>query len=472
MEKRAFGTVALVLGSAWALAWSSPAGAQEFLRDTRVANGAGIEAGGFEIHPGLAAEVGWDSNYLGRSDKTGANIENGAPLNGPIDTGMLRVTPSLSLSMAPHSSTGAGGPFALALGASGTYREFFNPLLSNQRNMSVNANAGLVILPGHEWSGSISGNFSRTIQPTILGNPDLSYNNDLLVGVADLAAQPNLGTLDWHFGYIIAATIFEQSAGNPYNNLLNTGYTRGKWNFRPRTALIYDGQISYRDFSDTTGAAFALHQSTPVRARVGLQGLVTPAFSILGMIGYGATLENANFAGDTTVQQYDSIIGALELKFFPGGSPPPSRGEGPVVKPSLLVSTIAVGYNRDFMASYMGDFYGLDRGYLKAEYFFGGTFLVTLTGGVGALEHPSLYYGSATGAAPSGILMANSYTDVAADATLYVQYNVLQSLAINATGMYSETLSNTQLPVAPNSPQVYDLNIRHISAFLGVRWFL
>jgi hypothetical protein len=444
------------------------AGAQEFLHDPRVSNGDGVHAGDIDVHPGVAAEIGYDSNYLWRSDKTGANLINGAPTNGPIDSGVLRVTPSLSLSLTPASKGGEGtsrsAPFSISVGANGTYREFLNPALSNQRNISVNAFAGLAILPGHEWSGSISGNYARLVQPTVLGNPDLSYNNDMLSGTVDLAAHPRLGSVSVHLGYTIGATLFEQDSGSSYNNLLNMGYARGQWRFDSRASFLFDGQVAYHDFGDTAagaGSAFELHNSLPVRARVGMEGLITPVLSAVGMVGYGGTFTQSNFVGDPTVEQYSSVIGNVELRFSPGG--PPGTVPG---KPSLLISTITLGYNRDFALSYQGDFYGIDRGYLKADYFFGGRFVVTLQGGVGTLEHPNIYF------APEGQLMANAHTDVAADATAFTEYRVIPTVGINATLTYSENFSDTLLPVAPNSTEVYDLNMRRITAFLGVRWFM
>jgi hypothetical protein len=493
MKKRAFGAIAVVLGGVSALTWTVPAraqaGTEAWVKDKRIGEGAGYTAGDFEIHPGIAGEIGWDSNYLGRSDKTGPTIANA----NPVDTGEIRITPSLSLRTAPvseRSSDGAPAPLpavGFALGASGTYMEFLNSApvsnsangntstLQSQRNMSAAANAALSILPGREWSGSVAVSYTRAIQPTVAGFPDASYNNDTISANADLAVMPNLGTLDWHFGYTFTGTFFEQAAGQGYNNTFHTGYTRGRWRFRPRTALLYDGQVSFRSYDDTANADFLLHQSTPVRARIGLEGLVTSRFSIQAMVGYGATLTNPINSTDQTVRQYDSVIGNLELRFFVGGQPQVAPG----AKPSLLVSTIALGYTRDFQASYLDDFYGLDRGYLKAEYFFAGKFLVTLQGGVGAYEHPDLFFGTGNGgtvANPS--LMASSFTDVAADASLFVEYRVLPSLGINATGTYYENFSSTQLPVTimdkdlGSAGQVYDLNVRRITAFLGVRWFM
>jgi hypothetical protein len=468
-----------VLTGACALTLSVPASAQEFLKgDRKITEGPGYQAGDFEIHPGLAAEVGYDSNYLTRSDKTGPTLLNGAPQAPPIESGELRISPSLSIRTQPSAQRAGGAPggeqpaVTLSAGASGTYRELFAKDLQNQRNMSAAANVAVGILPGREWSGSVNATYTRTIQPSVQGNPDISYNNDVIAANADLATQPNMGTLSWHFGYTFTGTIFEQSDGTPYNNTLHTGYTRGRWRFRPRTALVYDGQVSLRSYGDASHASFILHQATPVRAKIGMEGLVTPRFSILGMIGYGATLTNGN-AGDPSVQQYDSIIGNLELRFFPGSTP-----ETQDAKPSLMVSTIALGYTRDFQASYLNDFYGIDRGYLSVEYFFAGRLVTTLNGGVGAYEYPDLYFGGANGVSTTTpILMAKSYTNVVANATLFVEYRVLQGVGINATGTYGETFSSTLLPSNPSTDVggvkgYYDLNNRRFGAFLGVRWFM
>ncbi len=443
------------------------------MQDRRVQQGPGYQAGEFELHPGIAAEVGYDSNYFGRSDKTDIHYLNGAPQNPPTGTGLLRVTPSVRISTTPAAQRTAEQPtqrpaVSFDGGASGTYREFFSSQTSNQRNMSGNADAMLGILPGRAWSGSLTASWMRMIQPTVLGDPDLSYNNDTITAGADLAAQPNEGTLDWHFGYQYTGIFFEQASGSPYNNQMHTGYSRGRWRFRPRTALLYDGSISYRSFNNASNASFDEHSTTPVRVRMGLEGLVTPRFSVLALVGYGGTF-TTGASNDASVQQYDSVIGQLELRFFPGTTSPELQA-----KPSLLVSTIALGYMRDFQASYLGPALGLDRGYLRAEYFYAGKFLITIEGGVGAYEHPDLYFGAVGNAAP--IKMANAYTDVRADATLFTEYRVVQSFGINGTFSYAENFSSTQLPVTAadvvTRNSLFDMSWRRYQAFFGVRWLM
>src|SRR5208282_1520906 len=122
--------------------------------------------------------------------------------------------------------------------------------------------------------------------------------------------------------------------------------------FRPRTALIYDGTISTRLYNNAGGAAFDEHTSTPVRVRFGLEGLITSRLSLLALAGYGATF-TSGASNDVSVQQYDSMIGQVELRFFPTVARTELQA-----KPSLLVSTIALGYTRDFVASYLGSAYG------------------------------------------------------------------------------------------------------------------
>ncbi|HZO12148.1 MAG TPA: hypothetical protein VFB62_02790, partial [Polyangiaceae bacterium] len=66
--------VALVSALLFALLLSESASAQSdpnsqtWLRDRRYREGAGIRVGDFELHPGIGADFGYDSNYLRRSE--------------------------------------------------------------------------------------------------------------------------------------------------------------------------------------------------------------------------------------------------------------------------------------------------------------------------------------------------------------------------------------------------------------------
>src|SRR5262245_7397780 len=60
---------------------------QPWLADRRYTEGIGFRVGDFELHPGAAAEFGYDSNFLHRADP-----------DDPVGSLHLKITPSFSLS--------------------------------------------------------------------------------------------------------------------------------------------------------------------------------------------------------------------------------------------------------------------------------------------------------------------------------------------------------------------------------------
>src|SRR5690348_517515 len=86
-----------------AVAFSAPrAGAQSqpWLEDRRVGGGIGVRTGNFELHPAIAGEMGYDSNFYQSAGRVTApgSIAGGGFFNEP-DVGIVRfrVTPSLTL---------------------------------------------------------------------------------------------------------------------------------------------------------------------------------------------------------------------------------------------------------------------------------------------------------------------------------------------------------------------------------------
>src|SRR5580658_7989017 len=71
-------------------------GAPEWLKDRRYNEGSGIRAGDLELHPGIAGEVGYDSNFFQRT--TQLNAVNGPPEAPVVPAAVIRITPSLYLS--------------------------------------------------------------------------------------------------------------------------------------------------------------------------------------------------------------------------------------------------------------------------------------------------------------------------------------------------------------------------------------
>jgi hypothetical protein len=456
------------------------ADAPQWLKDRRYNEGIGIRTGDLELHPGIAGEVGYDSNYFLRSDKTGANIENAAPNAPVISAAAFRITPSLYLSTLGAQRregdyTTPQPSVAFRAGVNATYRAFVglsnnqsgnqNNDITQQDNLGGAADARVDILPGRPFGADLFATYARVIMPNIAtANPDLSFTRDDVGVGGELVVTPGSGTLDWHLGYQFHDAIFETSAGQPYDNYTHEAFTRGRWRFRPRTALIYDASLRFNQYVNTTSAANAgLTNSDPVRARIGLNGLITDRFAALAMVGWGATFLDQSITPQQP--QYDSVIGQAELKWFLAASP----GIAAASDVGLTLSSIALGYTRDFQQSYLASYYGSDRGYLKFAYFFAGRALVTVEGGVGAVEYPNMFFGTPGGAIPR----ANAFTDIRADATLFGEYRVVSTVGINATLRYTANFSNTEiLANPPPSTTLLDMSWNRFEAYLGVRWFM
>ena len=171
--------------------------------------------------------------------------------------------------------------------------------------------------------------------------------------------------------------------GQAVRQLTHQAYTRGRWKFRPRTALIYDATLAVqlvpapaerpatllRELDARAGALRARTGSSPTASPCGLDG------------GWGASFyENTRAAAP----QFDSVIAQAELQWFLAASP----GIANATDLGLALSSIALGYTRDFQNSYLGSYLHARIAAICVQYLFAGRALATLEGGVGALEYP------------------------------------------------------------------------------------
>lgn len=434
-----------------ALLTSTAAVAQDqvWLQDRRYTEGMGYRAGDLEVHPGVAGEAGYDSNYFLRSQT-----------ERPVKALRFRLTPSLSIStLSPQRRevAGSGEPPKVTFRAriAATFNELvatdstYSDLLSEQRHISGLASAHLRILPERPWGGDVYGSLVRMVQPS--QNPDRNYDRlETRVG-GGLFWQPGGGIFDWRFGYELGLTAFNQATFEEYDNAEHQLNTRGRWRFLPRTALLYDASLGFVRYADNS----LQHSSDPVRARLGLNGLVSRSLGLLAMAGWGSSFyEGAN------AQQFDGPIGQAELRWFIT----PNPTDDPAT--TLSLSTLALGYSRDFFNSYLGDYYTRDRGYLTLTHFFGRRVLLVADAGAAALQYPTLFF-------PDGAVRSAPFTEIRFDATGFAEYRFSDSFAINGTVRYSAELSKTRLIVQPPPPVIVDdLSFRRLETYLGVRWFM
>ncbi len=445
---------------AFVLFQASSAIAQEqpWLRDRRYQEGIGYRAGNLEIHPGLAGEFGYDSNfyYRAKSEK-------------PVDALRLMITPSLSLATLGPQRRGVVGEeqeppkvnFRAGLAAS--YNEYIgvgskpagdtnDP--SDYRNVGGNGNFVLDILPQRRWGASVYGALIRTIQPSNLSETKMAFNRIAANAGGDLIWAPGGGIFEWRLGYRFDTTQFEKEAFRSMSN--NTHYisTRGRWKFYPKSSVLFDASQGFLRYPNANASTVMLN-SDPLRARLGVNTLLTGHLAFVGMVGWGASFTRA---GATPAENYDGPIGQAQFTFYP--TPSPDLTDAPR-ETSLMLSQIGLGFNRDFANSYLGSFYTRDRGYLTASFFFAGRVLVTLDGGVSRVHFPTLWAANAGGGAT---IRHDPFNDFRIDSSLFAEYRVLDSLGINATFRYDQNKSVTL--------GTDDLSWNKIQAYAGVRWLM
>jgi hypothetical protein len=455
------------------LSWSGTASAQGWLADRRYTEGAGIKTGDFELHPGIGGEVGYDSNWFLRSHKEGPNIVNGPPALPAEGAAIIRVTPSFYVSTLGQQrlQDGTGTrvePRVITFrgGASATLRGFIGDSQFNkQHNVSVASDFRMDVNQSRPLGFAVFGGYNRLIQPQVLANPNLSFNRSDLRGGAEIIGIPGGGTLDLRGGYQIHASLFEETQGVPYTNITHEVYFKDRWKFRPRTALFHDTSLRFINYPNAERATNYLNDSTPLRTRLGVTGLVTERVGLLLAAGYGATFFKNPGAASST--QYDSVNGQAEATFHLGqgaGSDEPGQA-------TLLLSTFSLGVLRDFQNSLLGNFYNVNRAYAKLEYWFGGRTVLRLDAYGEQLNYPEIYINNGT--AP--VLAHSDFTNYRVGGGIFGEYRFTSSFGINTTIEYAETISDTQIPANTAAPgaaaQVFDLNYRRFQAFIGARYF-
>jgi len=447
--------------------WSRPAHAQAWLGDRKNAEGAGIKAGNLELHPGVGAEVGYDSNWLLRSNDTAPNLLNGPPSAPRENAGLLRVTPSLSLrTLGAQRAAGQITMPAVAFDArlSGTYREFIgSDVIRDQRNMSVSADAKVLLAPSRPISFDLLAGYTRAIRPNTVGDPGVSFNTSSPYVGGDLKINPGRGTFDIAAGYRFTATLFEQQAARGYSMLRHDVNVSENWRFRPRTSLFHTTNLGFVNYMSPDLAATALNNSTPLRTRFGLNGLLFDRFGATAALGYGASFMSN---GRESTRQFDSIIGNAELRFYLSGNPDQQVTN---YLPAAQ-STLALGFERDFQVAFLGNANIVHRGYLSLSAFLAGRVLLTVSGGLSAVGFDPVFLNSGGGTQTQ---VTNAFTVVRADAQVYGEYRFSNSFALTATGRYTQSISDQLIPYNNFATAgVFSMSWQRFEAFAGVRWFL
>jgi len=434
-----------------ALTFAVPAVAQDWLSDRARAQGPGIRVGDFELHPGIGIEAGYDSNVF---------FSDGSATSAPIvSSGILRVTPHLLFSTigaqreaegeARDSANASPPTVQFSGGLSASYYAFFADEARN--NLSFDGNLNLVILPERPFTVTIHERFSRVIRPfteqrgvgTGDGRLDFGRNEN------DAGVNFSFGTpgrvLSANLGYSLIYNFFDGDEFKFADSLSHRFNGGASFRFLPQTAFIYDIEGVYRTFpsaGDSLASAL-LSDGFTVRTRVGINGAFTNRLSLSALVGYAA--------GWFDVQDdFESVVAQLELRWQASAS-----------------ARFALGYDRNFTPSYIGNFMRVDRGYVNFQLMIGGSFLVGAEASLGLLDF-------GTPIAPDGTLLGNGErSDIRLSTSLFAEYRLTNWLGLNGTLRYTGDFTDYAYSIMdmPGSTIIDPAGYSKVEAWFGVRAF-
>lgn len=438
---------------------------QPWLADRRYGEGIGVRVGNLELHPGIAGEVGYDSNYFLR-----------APSEVPLSAYRLRVTPSITLTtLGTQRREGANGAppqptVTFRGGAYVAYNEIiatdskYSSEFADQRHLDIGSDIALNFLPAGRVGADTYLNFIRQGQPSNDPNTENAFDRDSLRAGAGVTWRPGGGLFDWRLGYEFLYNYFEKSNFSYLNNFQNGINMRGRWRFLPRTALLYDGSYTWVNYPNPT----VQNDGAIARSSIGMNGLITTKLALLALVGWAGTFYNQG--PGQTPQQFDSITGQAELKWYiSGGADVMNPGSAPVG-----MSYASLGYVRDVSNSYLGNFYQRDRGYVGVSYLLGGVFVTSLTAGISNLAFPDSFYPAGTDNCPAtgACLQHEAFSEQRVDASLFGEYRFSNTFGLNATVNYDRNFTGVKVKSNPADPDGDALAYSRWQAFIGARWFL
>ncbi len=417
--------------------------------------GIGIRTDNLEFHPGLAGEVGYDSNYFQASG------DDGEPT---IPTLRMRLTPSLSLQTLSAARSEGDGPQAappkvkfrtdasLSVDKLISLLEQYSARLEGQTQIGGSVQAKLNVSPDRPLGADFFAGFSRIAQP--FNSPGvLSFNRKVYHGGADLRWRPGGGLLEWNLGYGARATAYEQTDFG-LNNVVHGANTRGLWRFLPKTGLIYQGEVQFvkRLYQPTR-----LHDGTSVSSQLGINGLITSKIGALVLGGWRSGFYEADEAGN--VEDLDTPIGRAELTWFIAGNAELASEDG-----ERGFSTLKIGYYRDGYPSELANYYIVDRGYLELSMLVGASVFVAAGGGASNVQHAMPREADGTPLRPK------APREFRPEAYLFAEWRLASTFAVFLNSAYSASPRNNVLSNGMGGTD--SMKFSRFTAMLGARWFM
>lgn len=373
----------------------SIAQAQPWLPDRAYTEGPGIRLGDLELHPGVAVRGGYDSNVF-RADgqsRVVSTTESGAIQTRDFTqqvrgSGILAVSPHIHLSTLSaqrraggedrEGAEGALPTLAFRGGVSGTYLHIF--LEDAPKSLEVDSDLWLSILPQRPFNVDLNFSYVRNVRPfTQYAGERNAYDYNVIQPRVRFNFGSRSQVLTTFVGYAPRITLFE-SALFDYLDSISHGIESGMaWKFLPNTAMIFDGNVDLQKYSESdpyqTRSPVLFSDSVRFRGRLGLNGAITRTLSLRVLAGYGA-IALRDTVNSQRLDDHEDVIGEAVLGWRFG---------------MAQLSSLEFGYQRDLVATALGGWTLLDRGFVTLRADVARTVMLSLEGGAAYLTYGRLW---------------------------------------------------------------------------------
>jgi hypothetical protein len=331
-------------------------GGAGWLSDRNRLEGPGFRVGRLELHPGIATEIGYDSNVFYEA----ANPHGGAilRLSGHTDVATLGAMRRAEgeAEAAPRREHRAV-QFRGGIGAS--YYEF---IASRARdNVAVDVYADALINPDGRFSVRLADQYTRTVRPFTDAPPPgtavPSYVRNNQVFDATVSMGSRSGLLQGVIGYQLGLESFKDEGFQSFDSLTHRIQAKVSWRFLPQTALVQSNEVMIQQYYRASDDPTALVSgSRRVRSTLGVNGAITQRISVTLSGGYSVGFYDA-------ADEFESFNAQVEGRFR-----------------ATERMMVTLGYFRRFNPSFIGNFVRSDRIYAQLRYLIDGRFLVRADG--------------------------------------------------------------------------------------------
>lgn len=319
-----YGTIAVLL-----LALAAPSG-------VRAEPGDGLKAGDVTLVPKLTLSGGYDTNiYRLADDETSRVSSEYGAANG-------RITPGLEI------FTASDRAFTFDLDSSLTWEQYFSSASQarSQSGLSANVGAGMHINKTGNFSLRLEDSLERTNEPPPSVN-SLSFNRIGNTFGAIFGIHPGARIIDSKLNYHLDR-YWHQTSG--LEQLDRTKHRFGlnlQYNFLPKTGIFLNSSYNLIRYDEPNGgdADRVSHlDSSPLRIKAGVSGLITRRLSLKGSAGYGLSFYDGG-------EQFRGVIGDASIGYSYGRMD--------------LDNVLQLGYRYGFEDATLGNFYTSHRMILK-----------------------------------------------------------------------------------------------------------